>query len=328
MTELAPIILFVYNRPWHTRQTLDSLKHNSLADQSVLYIYADGPREVETLEQLNEIKEVRKLIREQKWCKIVHIIESKINYGIATSMINGITDIVNQYGKIIVLEDDLVLSPGFLSYMNEALDLYVSEERVMHISGYMVPTRHKLQETFFVHTSTCWGWGTWARSWKHFNSNSIELLKNILQSGDVPKFNLNNPFYLDLLKQNAELEKIVHGTELNRNSLKWNWDICWYASVFLRKGLCLHPRKSLVRNIGHDGTGVHCKKDWRSKRYSKQSISKGLKVKAIELTESKTGIAQIEAFHFSTRNPSLYLRISEKIKLTIKNLSPPGGSRL
>ena len=147
---LAPIVLFVYNRPWHTEQTLNALMQNELADQSVLYIYADGPKENATEEQLKKIEEVRHVIRTKKWCKEVHIIESEKNKGLADSIINGVTEIVNKYGKVIVLEDDIVTSKGFLKYMNEALELYKEEDKVYHISGYMFPVKGNCLKPFFI----------------------------------------------------------------------------------------------------------------------------------------------------------------------------------
>ena len=147
---LAPIVLFVYDRPWHTNQMLDSLAANKLADQSVLYIYSDGPKENSTIEQLKRINDVRELIRERKWCKEVNIVESKKNKGLANSIVDGVTEIVNRYGKIIVLEDDLVLSKGFLKYMNDSLSFYQNNNEVMHISGYMEPVNSNLPETFFL----------------------------------------------------------------------------------------------------------------------------------------------------------------------------------
>ena len=130
LKRLAPIVLFVYDRPWHTHQTLEALKSNLLAENSLLIIYSDGPKEEATDEQLSNIKEVRKLIREKKWCGQVEIIESDCNKGLAASIINGVTKVVNEFGEIIVLEDDLVTSKGFLKYMNDCLELYASEETV------------------------------------------------------------------------------------------------------------------------------------------------------------------------------------------------------
>ena len=179
MTNLSPIVLFVYNRPWHTRQTLETLSKNILADQSKLYIYADGPKENATDEQLRKINDVRKLIREKNWCREVEIIEREKNIGIENSTITGVTEIVNKFGKIIVVEDDIVTSVGFLKYMNEALDLYEKYEKVMYISGYMFPVKAKLPETFFLPITSYWGWGTWARAWKEFHSSGQQLKETI-----------------------------------------------------------------------------------------------------------------------------------------------------
>ena len=128
--KLAPIILFVYNRPWHTEQTLRALMANELAAKSELYIYADGPKPNATDEQLQKIHEVRQLIRQEQWCDKVHIVESEKNKGLADSIIGGVTEIVNKYGKIIVLEDDIVPTTGFLQYMNDALEMYKDDEQV------------------------------------------------------------------------------------------------------------------------------------------------------------------------------------------------------
>src|SRR5438045_2537788 len=116
MTDLAPIVLFVYNRPKHTRQTLEALIKNDLADKSTLFIYADGAKKNASEEQVSRIAEVRKLLREKQWCNQVHIIEAEKNKGLTNSIVEGITSIVNKYGRLIVLEDDIDVSLGFLKY--------------------------------------------------------------------------------------------------------------------------------------------------------------------------------------------------------------------
>ncbi len=246
MLQLAPIVLFVYNRPWHTEQTLNALFENELADQSVLYIYADGAKENATDSQLKTIEEVRKVIRQKKWCKELHIIESKKNKGLADSIINGVTEIVNQYGKVIVLEDDIVTSKGFLKYMNEALGLYQNEDKVFHISGYMFPVKGELPETFFYRQTSCWGWATWAKQWNQLETSPQKLMEeledhNLLKEADIDG---TNQFI-------AQLQSNVNGT------LK-TWAVLWHFSAFLKEGLSLHPRKSLVKNIGLDNTGENC----------------------------------------------------------------------
>jgi len=306
MTNLSPIVLFVYNRPWHTRQTLEALSKNILADQSKLYIYADGPKENATEEQLQKIKEVRKLLREKKWCREVEIIEREKNIGLSDSIINGVTQIVNKYGKIIVLEDDLVTSVGFLKYMNEALDLYEKYEKVMYISGYMFPVKAKLQETFFVISACPWGWATWKRGRELFEDNAKKLLDEIIFKNLDNEFNFNGSYpFTEMLKAQVE------------NKLD-SWDIIWYASVFLKNRLCLFPRKSLVRNIGHDETGVHCKKSWLSNIYNKQEIADNIKVEPIEIIESKKAREAMRKFYISLGNPPLWVRAKEKMKIILK----------
>jgi len=306
MTNLSPIVLFVYNRPWHTRQTLEALSKNLLADESKLYIYADGPKENATEEQLRKINDVRKLIREKKWCREVEIIEREKNMGLANSVIAGVTEIVNRFGKIVVLEDDLVTSPGFLKYMNEALRIYENEVEVMHISGYMYPVKDRLPDTFFLITTSIWGWGTWKRAWKFFNDDAKKLLEDIYTSQRMEEFTFNNSISVD---------GMLHQKAIGLNE---SWDACWYANVFLFNGFCLHPYKSLVRNIGHDETGVHCKKSWLSNIYNKQEIADNIKVEPIEIIESKKAREAVRKFYISLGNPPLWVRAKEKMKIILK----------
>ncbi len=180
---LAPIVLFVYNRPWHTEQALNALMQNELAGQSVLYIYADGPKENPGDEQLKNIEEVRKVIRWQQWCKEVIIIEADNNKGLAASIVDGVTEIVNKHEKVIVLEDDIVTSVGFLKYMNEALTLYKDDERVLEVSAFMFPIQSAgLPDTFFYNANSCWGWGTWKRAWKYYNNDALDLYKKLKEN--------------------------------------------------------------------------------------------------------------------------------------------------
>jgi FkbM family methyltransferase len=245
-SQLSPIILFTYNRPWHTQQTLEALEKNDLAQESILYIYADGAKENANEEQLHKIEEVRKLIKQDWKFKEIHIIERAENWGLADNIVDGVTKIVNEYGKIIVLEDDIVTSVGFLKYMNDALDLYEHEEKVMHISGYMFPVKEKLPETFFYNTASCWSWATWKRAWKYFDNNAQKLQSQIAEQNLIDKFNIENTYgFYEHLKANA------------MGTMK-TWAVRWYASFFLQDGHALHPYPSLTRNIGHDGMGENC----------------------------------------------------------------------
>ncbi|HZX59544.1 MAG TPA: glycosyltransferase, partial [Mucilaginibacter sp.] len=166
MQNLAPIALFVYNRPEHTRRTLAYLQKNLLADESRLFIFSDGPKNEA---DKAKVEEVRQLVKEATGFKSVKVFEKDENLGLANSIISGVTKLVNEYDKVIVFEDDLLSSPYTLQYFNEALTRYVNDIEVMHIGAYMydLPDK-KLPEAFFYRAATSWGWATWARAWKYF----------------------------------------------------------------------------------------------------------------------------------------------------------------
>ncbi len=186
--QIAPIVLFVYNRPDHTRRTLEALATNDLADQSTLYIYADGPKYGESPEKLAQIKAVRDVIHSRQWCKEVTIIESNHNKGLADSIVAGITEVVNLLGRVIVLEDDIVTRKGFLRYMNDALELYADDEIVMHISGmiYGTPKSVNSDGTSFLRILSCHGWATWQRAWDHYCHDENVLFDRLISQG-IPK---------------------------------------------------------------------------------------------------------------------------------------------
>lgn len=239
----APIAFFAYNRPEHTLRSLESLTQNEGAAQSELFIFCDGSKRPEDRVAVSQVREI---VRSQQWCGQVHITERQENRGLAKSIISGVTEICACYGRVIVLEDDLILSPYFLNFMNDALEKYENESSVMHISGYMFPVEAELPDTFFIRNASCWGWATWQRAWQYFEQDSAYLLKTIEQRG------LKKEFSLDSSYSSLEMLNLQNKGELD------SWAIRWYATVFLKKGLCLHPKHSLVNNIGHDGTGTHC----------------------------------------------------------------------
>jgi len=242
MQNLAPIALFVYNRPQHTERTLKFLQQNELASDSRLYIFSDGAK---TESDIEKVEEVRAIINKVDGFKSVKIIEKKENSGLANSVIAGVSRLIKDYGHVIVFEDDLVSSPYTLTYFNDALTRYQSEERVMHIGAYMYPLKSdNLPQSFFFRAATSWGWATWARAWNHFEPN-IDTLVNQFDAKKKSAFAIDNT--MNFWKQMQEFKK-------GKNN---SWAIRWYASIFLKNGLTLNPAQSLVNNIGHDGTGVH-----------------------------------------------------------------------
>lgn len=241
----APVVLFVYNRPEHTRKTLESLQANDGAAESGLIVFADGPKENASPEELRRIEEVRAIVQEKNWCGNVRLIASEKNKGLAESVIDGVTQVVNEYGRIIVLEDDLVCSPQFLTFMNRALDVYENEERVVSITGYIYPVKEQLPETYFLRGADCWSWATWKRGWAVFEKDGAKLLQELEHQQWTHDFDFHGAYpYTQMLRDQVE----------GKNS---SWAIRWYASAFLQNLLTLYPGRSLVQNIGIDGSGTH-----------------------------------------------------------------------
>lgn len=245
--ENAPIAIFVYNRPNHVCTLFNSLQKNPEFSDSPVYIFCDGPKDNSSCSEKKAVSKARELVKSIAPPYSV-IIERETNLGLADSIITGVTKLCNDYDRVIVMEDDLEVSPGTLKYLNTALKKYKNEEKVMHISAYMYPVENQdeLPETFFYQEATCWGWATWTRAWKHFEQDSQKIIEAINKSNLKAKFDKDNTmhFYEMLKKQNkGEID---------------SWAIRWYGSIFKNKGLALHPAYSFVQNTGNDDSGNNC----------------------------------------------------------------------
>ena len=239
----APILLFVYNRPEHTRRCIESLLKNSLASESNLFIYADGAKDSTQQEAVNE---VRNYIRSIQGFKQITLMERSENWGLARNIIDGVTTQVNRYGKVIVLEDDLVVAPYFLQFMNDALEVYKNEPRVGHIQACDFTQDSSLPATFLIKWTGSWGWATWDRAWKHFNPNGNELLQELEERKLTHVFDFNGKYgFTRMLRRQIE----------GKNN---SWAIRWNASLFLKDILSLNVGRSLVQNEGFDGSGTNC----------------------------------------------------------------------
>jgi hypothetical protein len=239
----APIALFVYNRPGHTRQTVEALLANTVANQTPLHVFSDAPRnETASL----AVAEVRSYIRSIAGFKSVAILERETNFGLACSIIDGVTRLCEERGRVIVMEDDLITAPHFLSYMNDALARYEKEDQVMQISGHIfpVPEFTQKEEALFLPFVTSWGWGTWARAWRYFDPLAQGREKISGDSALRNRFNLDGHFDYSTMLEQQMSGKVD------------SWAIRWYLSVFLRNGVTLFPPQSLVKNIGLD-SGTH-----------------------------------------------------------------------
>ena len=242
MMQLAPIVLFTYNRPVHTRQTVEALLKNEYASESDLIIYSDGPKNSAAEER---VRQTRIYIKGITGFRSIKIIERTENMGLAANIIDGVTQVVNEYGRIIVLEDDLLTSPYFLKYINEALMMYEQVERVISVHGYIFPIKRKLPESFFIRGTDCLGWGTWKRGWDLFTPNSAELLDQIRAHKLEWTFDFSGSYpFMKMLEKQAE------------GSVS-SWAVRWYASALLKGKLTLYPGRSLIFHNGSDGSGTN-----------------------------------------------------------------------
>lgn len=246
-TSLAPVALFVYNRPDHTLRTLKALKHDYLAKDTVLYVFCDGPKAEANPEGLQKIRSVREVVQKEQWCKEVIIQYAEHNLGLEKSIRKGIAEVFTNYTQIIVLEDDILVHPYFLTFMNKALTQYESEEKVKQISGYVEHVWHTNSlEAFFMPHPSSWGWATWKRVWDSidFEADDYQLVKKNKKLAHTFDLNGAYPYSKMLINQKEKA---------GFNS--WAILFCW--SIFKQKGIVLYPTKSLVVNLGFDGSGFH-----------------------------------------------------------------------
>lgn len=245
--DLAPIVLFVYNRPKHTKETLEALKKNVFADQSVLYIFSDAAKNDKDFTSVQTVRDYIKTVNGFK--KVINT-EREKNLGLANSIISGVTEIINTYGRAIVLEDDIVTSVHFLKFMNEALEFYKHDKRIYSISGYNFPIKIPASYQHQVYLSprpSSWGWATWKDRWENaeWKPESIFDIKN-----KKAVRNLMDKAGKDLAPM---LLKSIEGKISS-------WAVKWAFTHLKNDSYCLYPTKSLAKNIGADKSGIHTRK--------------------------------------------------------------------
>jgi glycosyltransferase involved in cell wall biosynthesis len=239
---MAPVVLFAFRRPDHTLRTLNALSRNHLASRTELIVYSDGPKDDQ---DVAAVTAVRDLVQEASGFASVRVVERQRNLGLSASVIDGVTEVLRENDKVIVLEDDLLTSRYFLSYMNEALSIYEDDASVASIHGYCPPMRSEGPETFFLRGADCWGWATWRRAWSEFNPDGETLLAQLEERGLTWAFDLDGAYgYTSMLEDQIAM----------RND---SWAIRWHASMYLAEKYTLYPGRSLVENIGVDGSGTH-----------------------------------------------------------------------
>lgn len=295
----APILLFVYNRPEHVRRNIQALLKNELAAESELFIYSDAAKD-ETSQAA--VKEVRAFIRSIQGFKKITITERAENWGLARSIIDGVTTLINRYGRVIVLEDDLVVAPHFLQFMNDALETYRDEERVGHIQAFDFTHDPSLPDTFLIKWTGSWGWGTWDRAWKHFNADGKALLTELESRKLTYTFDFNGKYgYTRMLRRQIE----------GKNN---SWAIRWNASLFLKGILSLNVGKSLVQNEGFDGSGTNC---GGGGLYASELYMERLPVKKISPIEENIQARNAYVRYYARTN-SFMAKAIRRIKRTLK----------
>lgn len=250
----SPIALFAWNRPYHTLRTLNSISDNSEANHTDFYAFIDGPRKSSEIQLIDNVE---KIIRsfESKF-KSLTVYRSDSNLSMAINQKRGISKVLSDFDSVIVLEDDIYVSKYFLSYMNNALEIYKNNKKVWHINGFNYPIKFDGEfECFFMRSMQCWGWGTWKDRWQMFQDEPLSCdpyyLKAIFNKNMIKEFDLN-------------LSKSMFWSQVEDNAtgkLNNTLAIFWYGFIFIQEGLCLTPRISMTRNMGHDGSGIHSSLD-------------------------------------------------------------------
>jgi hypothetical protein len=293
--EYSPIIVFTYNRSEHLNKTILSLKKNIESKFSDLFVYSDGPKNSQD-EIL--IKELRIDLRKITGFKTINIIERPINFGLSKSVTQGVSEVLSRYDRAIILEDDMITSPYFLGFMNQALTKYKKNQNVACVHGYVYPGLKESPGTFFLRGADCWGWGTWRDSWKLFNPNGKFLLNQLRDKNLIKQFDFNGSYPFSKMLQNQVLGK------------NDSWAIRWYASIFLENRLTLYPSRSLLENIGMDSSGQNCT---NSSHYDVNVATEPLFIGDIEVKHSESRYKEFERF-FHAQNKNLFQRIVGGIK--------------
>ncbi len=291
----APIALFAFNRPAHLARTVASLSANHLAAESDIWVFCDGPRRPDDDRLVREVREVASGIT---GFASVRVVAQEANAGLAASVMAGVTQLCESAGRAIVVEDDLVLSPYFLQFVNQGLDRFADQDLAMQVTGYMFPgVTSDLPESFFTRLPSSWGWGTWQRAWRKMDADAESLLHRIRAR------NLGRSMDLDCPSGYLNMLRVQVAGQLD------SWAIRWYASMLLAGGLALRPARSLVRNGGMDGSGVHCDP---TDAFDVDVAQEPVRRFPERVQEHAGGVAAIRGF-YKSQDVSLALRVLRRV---------------
>jgi hypothetical protein len=287
----APIALFAYRRPEHLARTIESLRGNIEAAETEVFVFSDAARNGEAE---RAVAQVRLMLQDLPGFKAVNVVRRDRNFGLAANITSGISTVLAEYESVIVVEDDLVVSPWFLRFMNTALARYRREPQVGSISGYCYPIENFVAETFFIRGADCWGWATWRDRWCIYNADGAALLAELRRKDLCTCFDFDGAMPFSRM-----LEEQIAG----KND---SWAVRWHASCFLHNLLILYPGRSLVVNVGDDGSGTHT--TTVSHRYDVALSDGPVEVGSVALEESRAAREAIKEFFMSRHPPRRLLR--------------------
>lgn len=239
----TPVAVFAYNRANHLEKTLEALSNCRRIDECEVFIHCDGVNRPEHQAQVEATRQIaRKWAQAMNW----HLVERNENLGCDPSIIKEVTALCKEFGRVIVIEDDIIVSPAFISFMLEALDMYEDTPNIFQVAGFTFSAnRLSKGDSFLIPLTSSWGWATWQRAWKSLAINYDEAKNSLRSVKFCEKFDLDGayPFSQMLLEDITKREN--------------KWDIWWYYNVFKNDGLVVYPTRSLVYNNGFDSTGLH-----------------------------------------------------------------------
>lgn len=299
MKNLAPIVLFTYNRLLETQQTIEALQNNNLSPESELFVYSDGAKEVHGNQK---VEEVRLYLKNITGFKKITIKESPVNKGLAKSIIDGVTETINKYGKVIVLEDDLITSPNFLDFMNQALEFYIESKEVISISGYTMDLsslKNYGLDYYVGYRASSWGWGTWKNKWQDIDWDV----------SDYKDFKKDYKRRLRLFKIGSDMPGMLKNQMEGKID---SWAIRWCYHQFKYSLFTVYAGKSKINNIGFTEDATHTVGAIKFNT----TLDSGDKIDFEfhkDLVENKEIIREFKS-KFSIKT-----RVIDKIKRTLKN---------
>lgn len=283
MRSACAVAVFAHRRPDHLRRTLNALRSNVGASHTAVTVFCDGPRN--DMEAVLVARVLEEAERPRGFARL-NVIGRSTNAGLAAAITDGVTQMLETHESVIVLEDDIVTSPAFLAYMNDALQRFASDERIVSVHGYCYPT--ELAEPFFLRGADCWGWGTWRRGWELFEPDGAKLLEELRRRALTSEFDFDDSY---------PFSKMLEDQIAGRND---SWAVRWYASAFLAGRLTLYPGRTLVRNIGTDGTGTH---GGKTRRFEDQVADAAPELSGLEVAESQQARQAFEDYFRGLKSP-------------------------